>query len=290
MSHRNGIIVGVGDVDPETGVSATTNTEILVRTFNPGTMEYTYEAYQGYKELAKDYPGVIFGYGNEPAEIQYFVSETNPNKATHVFIDAAAATATDKFFLLGWEETRTSVQTGNLIEYFEVFSAVVNGELSLVYIDTVMIEEGEAPNEDIQPGLYNNEIVYLFEVDGKPVYRIADQSMDILDADVASWVEMDGDQLYYKMTNGEVENFPLADEFVMWVVNISYNEKEKTWSYVDIDSYTEDEAFNDEMVNNAGYESVQVYVDYNDFGLLEEGFVVRYLTYTEKDDNFPFFD
>lgn len=285
MNHRSGVVVGVGDVDPDAGVSATTNTEILVRTFDPADGEYTYTAYQGYKELAKDYPGVIYSYGNEPAEIQYFVSETNPNKATHIFIDAAYATAEDTFFLLGWEETRTSLQTGALIEYFEVFSAVIDGELAHVLIDTDMIEEGESP-ATIEPGLYNNEVMYLgVSVDGLPVYKYAGMSLDVLDADVAEWVEMDGDQLYYEMTDGTVENFPLADEFTMWVVTISYNEDEGTWSYVDIDSYTDDEKFNDEMINNAGYEEVQVYVEYNELGLLEEGYIVRFAEYTEKDED-----
>ena len=216
------------------------------------------------------------------------MNKNNVNRAEYIFIDAAAASATDKFFLLRWEETRTSVQTGAGIEYFEVFSAIIDGEMAQVLIDSDNIEDmagtpsvpvANLPTK-VAKGLYDSEMVYLgISVDGLPLYQTVSQVKPV-EADLADWVEMNGDQLYYtKKSNGVVENFPLADEAVVWIITRAYDDTTGDYTKVSVKGYTEDDEFNAEIVADYGYDEYKVWVEENEDGLVTEAFVCRDVTY-----------
>lgn len=271
--HINTIVAEKGEIDVEGpdgeyfNVSATTNTKFLVRTLDLATGKYTYKAYTGYKALSKDYPDqIIASQAGAPATIQYFVDATNPNKATFVFIDAALATAANEFYLVGYAESQSDIAVNDVFAHYDVYDVLVNGEKAKMLISLA------DKDEELEPGMYEKTVQFLGAyVDGLPIYvAVKPVSQDDMITDIVEFVELSGDQLYFKKDNGEVNNAPMADEFVIWLLDYKADGK-----FNKMTKFTTEDAFNAELVDNLGYVITGCAFEYDNNGFVTRLFVSR---------------
>ncbi len=259
-TSENNINTATGEIVD--GVWATTETKILVRTFDYAKCEYEYEAFEGYKELRKAYPGAICvetpdGVGAKPATVQWFpaydaeTDEVDEEFASYVFIDAAYAAAADQsFFVLGYEGTVANsdlipdLDNGYLVQqfrYYDIYKALVGGEEGYV-----LVTNPADYDELLEMGKYAEFLQVLgVAEDGKPLYLVSNDNEDfeLVEEDIITDVEyIRGDRV--KCTyNGSTVMMSLADDAEIVVIYTEGGEYDSHEVYDDADEFNDDRYF-----------------------------------------------
>lgn len=219
----------------ETGVYAGAKTKFMIRTLNmDGT--YSYEQVTGYANLTETYVARAVDTGadgeGQKTNIQYFVDPSNPDFATHVFIDARYTTGAKHFLVTSKIEYR-AFTTSILNIYgddYVAYKAIVDGVESVVLVT-------EAMDSHIRAGyMYEDTLTYrgvtLVNDDNLPLYVWADKAPEIVKDPVMLNVYNDGtDDFYNVYVDGAYKRRVAAADLVVYTL-MGEEQADGTWKIV----------------------------------------------------------
>jgi hypothetical protein len=274
VNVEKGTVVGYDHADQPADIYEIVNsTKILVKVAGK------YEAYT-WASLKAKY-GTLLQSSN--VNIQFFV---NGQKVTYLFIEATSVVEDGYFFIVDWNQTRTSDQVvAGQRKWVEEYKAIVNGENVTMWFDVDFFEKNDAglAKEDLIGGLFNVKVRYLgVTIDGEPIYYVED------DAQLLRIVPVEFDHIDSgKIFTNTVVELLLAEKYAITVIDYKELDADENGIADKTDDgdikiqfvglkgvYTNEADFNAEFQGNDGY-YYAAYAEFDAAGYVTNLFLVR---------------